>query len=465
MSTRALKARGLWVAAALFLLTRVSAADSLPPPAVAQPDAKPAASISAPPGAPPGVLAGVQAATAPVATPPSFSASFGERGLRVAAPTLGVKLHAGALLQMDLRDDLRGDPTHPSLLVRKARLGIDGSITSWVRFQLIAELATSPPSLLDGFVDVGPAWLYVRGGRFKAPLGIERLQSAPATVFMERSLADGLTSDRDVGVQLAGGIDLITAQLAVSNAVPDGKSGDTTGTGLELTGRVFALPFARAKNHALGSLGIGFAGSWSRQRGKPTVGSEALPSYRTSSQRGFFSYLESATDPTATARADGTHYRLSPQLYFYDGPIGLLGYWVASSQRVTKGTTTRQLFHQGWLVQASFSPTLDKVTYKGIVPKHALGSGRGAAGAFELAFRYSELRLDEHAFPDFADPTKSAHLARDFGGALNWYPNAALRVAVNYDHTTFRGGAAGSGTAVGDRKPDDTLSARLQLAF
>lgn len=457
MSTRALKARGLWVAAALLLLTRVSAADSLPPPVVAHPDAKP--TTSAPPGAPPDVLA----ATAPATTPP-FSASFSEKGLLVAAPALGVKLHAGTLLQMDLRDDLRGDPSHPSLLVRKARLGIDGSITSWVRFQLIAELATSPPSLLDGFVDVGPTWLYVRGGRFKAPLSIERLQNAAATVFMERSLVDGLTSDRDVGALLSGGIDLISAQLAVSNAVPDGKNGDVTGIGLELTGRVFALPFARAKNHLLGSLGIGFAGSWSRQHGKPTVGNEALPSYRTSSQQSFFSYLESAADPAATVRADGTHYRLSPQLYFYDGPVGLLAYWAASSQKVTKGTTTRQLFHQGWLVQASFSPTLDKVTYQGIVPKHALGSGRGA-GAFELAFRYSELRLDEHAFPDFADPTKSARLARDFGGALNWYPNAALRVTVNYDHTSFRGGAAGSGTAVGDRKPDDTLSARLQLAF
>ena len=43
---------------------------------------------------------------------------------------------------------------------------------------------------------------------------------------------------------------------------------------------------------------------------------------------------------------------------------------------------------------------------------------------------------------------------------VNWYLAKAIKVVVDYEHTTFTGG-----TATGDREPENFVATRVQYSF
>jgi phosphate-selective porin OprO/OprP len=60
----------------------------------------------------------------------------------------------------------------------------------------------------------------------------------------------------------------------------------------------------------------------------------------------------------------------------------------------------------------------------------------------------------------FADPARSARRAREWGVGLNWYLERRVKIAANYLHTTFDGGAT-----TGDREDENAILTRFQVAF
>jgi len=185
-----------------------------------------------------------------------------------------------------------------------------------------------------------------------------------------------------------------------------------------------------------------------------------LPTLKSPGQFNFFTYLADATKPDGTALAGGTRYRISPQLYWYIDRVGLMAEYVRSAQDVKKGTEVRTVGNQAWQVSLSVLLTKDKASYDGVKPNKPFDYEFKGAGAWELAARYEEITIDDTAFPLFADDSKSARQARGFGVALNWYLNQNARLAINYEHTNFTGGAV-----KGDRAPEDALLGRLQVSF
>ena len=86
----------------------------------------------------------------------------------------------------------------------------------------------------------------------------------------------------------------------------------------------------------------------------------------------------------------------------------------------------------------------------------------GGWGAWEIALRYGELEVDREAFDrGFADITTSSERARAWAVGLNWYLNRNLKYVVNYERTSFDGGAK----FMQDRGPENILLSRLQIAF
>ena len=75
--------------------------------------------------------------------------------------------------------------------------------------------------------------------------------------------------------------------------------------------------------------------------------------------------------------------------------------------------------------------------------------------------RYSELRLDAAAFPNFADPATSVRSARELAGGLNWYLTEYVRIMLSFHRTDFVGGAAMGG----NREQENALLGRFQLAL
>jgi phosphate-selective porin OprO/OprP len=222
----------------------------------------------------------------------------------------------------------------------------------------------------------------------------------------------------------------------------------------EFAGRVFALPFKGTSLTALQNLGVGLAGSW----GNTISNATGLPSaYLTDGQQQLFAYTNGVV-------ANGTHWRLSPQGYYFWGPLGLLGEYVISDQGVTKGATSASLRNTAWQVAGSWVLTGEDASYTGVTPKHPFNPHANQWGALQLVARYADLNVDNKAFPIFANPATSASEAKAWAVGLNWYLNRNIRVNASYSRTTFNGNInPNSATVV--RQPEEVVFTRVQLAF
>jgi phosphate-selective porin OprO/OprP len=195
-----------------------------------------------------------------------------------------------------------------------------------------------------------------------------------------------------------------------------------------------------------------------------TTGQEngTAPSYKTVGQQTFFSFNSGVT-------AHGNRDRISPQGYYYWGPFGLLGEYIVSAEDVSTGTLHKRLVNSAWQVTASYVLTGEKASYAGVAPSRPFNPAQGRWGALELTARVGQLSVDSDAFQNFgtaaspktlADGTKSSSRASNWGVGLNWYLNRDVKFMLDYDRTSFDGGAPN-----GNRAEEHALFSRIQLSF
>lgn len=112
--------------------------------------------------------------------------------------------------------------------------------------------------------------------------------------------------------------------------------------------------------------------------------------------------------------------------------------------------------------------TGEDAAYNSVTPRNNFAIGQPGLGAWEVAVRYQKLNIDDAAFAgggaSFANPATAVSDASSYSLALNWYLNQAVRWTLEYDHTSFTGGA-GTATAVTDRSDENAYVTRFALAF
>jgi phosphate-selective porin OprO/OprP len=304
----------------------------------------------------------------------------------------------------------------------------------------------------------------IQAGKFKEPVGLERLQSGANLLFVERGYPTQLLPNRDVGIQLHG--ELLNGSLnyaaGIFNGVADGGSGDfeTADDEKDFAGRLLAHPFKNTEIEALQGLGIGVAGTTGNQEG-------ALRTYVTPGQQRFFGYRASTGAGTPNVVADGDHWRLTPQAYYYWGPLGLFGEYAISTQKVRQNGggagagSFADLEHKAWQVSASYILTGEDNSFKALVPRKPFTLGGDGWGAWEVTARVGQLSLDRDTFPIYANATTSAREATSWGAGLNWHLNKNIKVNLNYEQTDFQGGDANLLTAKGEK----AVLGRVQFSF
>jgi phosphate-selective porin OprO/OprP len=387
-----------------------------------------------------------------------------EKGLVARSADGAFAFRLKGVVQADARfylDDAQLDD-RDAFLVRRARPILDGTVLGIVDFRLVPDFAEGRAQIFDAYIDLRPwSWLRLRVGKFKPPLGLERLQSDPELPFMERAQTANLSPTRDLGVQLGGELagGFVSYALGVFDGAPDnGNIDGDTNHAKDFAGRLFVHPLALLGSGFRGGvLGLGLAASTGNQLG--TSSAPGLPGFRTGGQNVFFSYLAVANDPNATVIAWKRRSRLNPEFYYFVGPVGLLAEFIATRQKVLRADSIGELTHTAWHATASFALG-GKVSYDGVVARNRFDAAAGHWGAGELALRVSGLSVDEDAFPLYADPTKSARRALGLAAALNWYLGRNARLGVNFERTSFEGGAS-----AGDRPAENALMSRLQVAF
>jgi phosphate-selective porin OprO/OprP len=338
-------------------------------------------------------------------------------------------------------------------LFRRIRPLFEGTLFNAVDYRFMPDFGQNNPQIQEAYIEWKTFPLAkLRIGKFKEPIGLEALRSDRDLPFAERSIASDLVPLRYMGAQVGGSAFAESIAYAVGyfNGSSDGSNGNFQWVqDNELAGRLFFRPFAATRISVLRQFGVGLAGSSGSQHG-PIAG------LKTVAQTTFFKY-------SSTAVANGQHNRISPQAYYYAGPFGAMGEYVVSSQQLLNKSATRELTNRAWQVTGSLMLTGEKNSYNSIRPRNSFEPTRGFhhMGAFELVIRYSQLRTDHNAFPQFAKPTTAAQQAEERGIGVNWYLNRFVKLTTDYEHTGFRMASSG----VTPLHSEDVLMNRVQLAF
>ncbi|MDD2933862.1 MAG: porin [Methylotenera sp.] len=406
-------------------------------------------------------------------------------------------------------------------LLRRVRPTIEGKVAGKYGFRFTPEFAGGSASVVDAYVEanLNPAF-NIRAGKFKSSVGLERLQSGSDIKFIERSyVTNAILPNRDLGISVYGDVlnKKLNYNVGIVNGVADGGN-ISTGTEYngerEYTARLFTTPFVDSDS-ALAGLGFGIGATYTDFTGEQKLnwtdttaadGSRGgLPDYLTNGQQTFFRY-------GANTIADGKRFRISPQASYYNGPFGLITEYARVNQDVSLiarndgsggnvdnvplgflAGTNKTLSHDAWQIAGSYLITGEDASFKGVKPKNDFDLDKGGWGAWELVARYSEINLDSDTFKNrngafanenrsganainsaYADGSISAKSAQSWTAGVNWYLNSNAKIALNYEQTTFDGGAIAKGVAqnavptaanIRDRNDERALLARFQVAF
>ncbi len=389
--------------------------------------------------------------------------SVGADGLVVRSADTNFVFALHGLLQVDSRTffDDGGIAGNNGFLLRRARPIFSGTVFHDFDFNFTPDFGGTTVQIFDAYLNYRyQPWLQARIGKFKTPIGLEYLQPDPVAAFNERALPSGLVPGRDIGFQIWGDINggVLSYAAGIFNGLGDRRNSGNVDfdDSKEFAGRLFTQLFKKSEVDGLRGLGFGVGGSWGDYSSASATG---LPAgYVTDGQQQFFAY-------NATTTTDGEHWRVAPQGYYYVGPFSLLGEYTISAQNVRQAAQTVLLRNTGWQVAVGWVLTGEEATFNGVTPRNAFDPRHGKWGAFQIVGRYSELDIDNDAFPIYADPT-AAKAAQVWTVGLNWYPNKNLTVKTSYAYTTFDGGGTGTTPlAAVTRQPEQVFFTRAQLTF
>ncbi|WP_434111688.1 porin [Methylocaldum sp. GT1TLB] len=360
--------------------------------------------------------------------------------------------------------------------LKQARIWLEGTLWKYLDFKIMPDFGNGRTILADAFIDAHYFhFASLNFGKQKTPISLERLQGDSDGTFLERAYPTYLASNRDIGVMLHGEFakpgyqveyggpvdfkNFFSYQLGVFDGAGDNGSIDTDiDDDKEFAGRLWSHPFQHSGIAPLEGLGIGIAGSWELPKRAALVNINSAIG-----QNRILDYGQLTTG-TSSLVADGDHYRIYPQAYWFYGPYGLMGEYVLSSHQLLgsrNGQTGRiQQDNTAWQVQASYVITGEDNTFQSVKPRQAFNPFNGQWGAWQVAARWSELDIDDDTFV-YVNPSRSVSKATAWAVGVNWFLTRNARLMADYEQTYFDGGAAGGR----DRPTEKVFATRFQLVF
>ena len=396
---------------------------------------------------------------------PKFSLTQNGFSFSSADSNFVAQLHG--IIQLDSRSFFQdgGNNGTDGFLLRRARPIFTGTVFRDFDFNFTPDFGGSTVQIFDAFLNYHyNQALQLEAGKFKAPIGLEALQADRDILFNERALATDLVPNRDLGVELHG--DLLGGAISYAAGLFNGDTdynGTTVNTPLQDDkageGRLLFQPWKNTSVNALSGLGFGVAGSYLANHPQTNSTTGLTPGYTTDGQQKFFTY-------NAGVNASGQGWRLSPQGYYFYGPLGIQGEYVISDQRVSLAKKSADLQNTAWEATGSWVLTGEDASYNGVTPLHPFDPRIGQWGALQVVARYAQLEVDGNTFKDgFASSAKSADGADVWSVGLNWYLNRDIRADVSFSHTTFDGFTGKAAPGVVQAQAENVLFTRFQIAF
>jgi phosphate-selective porin OprO and OprP len=375
-------------------------------------------------------------------------------GFTIRSPKGNYLLKIGADLQLDNRTYLGtgAGSDIDTLVARRVRPTFSGTIYHYIDFMFRPDFGQGTTAIYDAYAQLNYfPWANLRVGKFKPPVGLERLQSDDDTTFNERGLPSDLGPQRDIGYQLSADLFKRRANYAVGvfNGVPDASIGTDTAVSdhRDYAARIFLTPFLPDEGPLQG-LGVGFGASFGNTDG------EALPAFKTFGQQPFFTFASGVT-------AAGHRTRLDPQAYYYLGSFGLLAEYALNEEGFQKSGVRREIAFRAYQVEVSYILTGEKKSYASPTPRKSFDPLHGGWGAWELAARVGDWEAEKgiYSYGLASSSTSPRHL-HEWVGGVNCYLNRLFKVAADYGKTDFGGGAVNS-----NKLPERIILLRFQINF
>lgn len=401
--------------------------------------------------------------------------SLGSGGLIIKSADSNFTMNAHGYVQVDDRTYLGQKTTPDTLLLRRVRPILEGTIWKDFNYRLMLDFGqgtangsnVNNQNLLDDAYINAKLWpqAQIQAGKFKSPLGLERLQSTAELFFVETGFATQLTPNYDVGLMVHNDYfnTPIGYAVGIFDGAADGGSEDfDADQGKDVVARLFLQPFLHTDHTPIKNLGFGLAAS----TGTHTGGTFAT--YKTPGQQTIFAY--NTANVTAST---GNQYRLDPQAYYFWGPFGIMGEYVLSSQKFSNKSglglpAVSRFNNDAWQVEATYFLTGEENSFKAsstkhVVPLRRFSFGQDSGwGALELVGRVEQITFDSNSFQKFGANTfalNSVHQATSWGVGVNWYLSENLKLNLDYEATTLTGGNAAT------RTPEHVILSRIQVAF
>lgn len=370
--------------------------------------------------------------------------------------------------------------------IRRARLQFAGTLFKYADFLVAPDFGGGQARLFDAALDLHYfRFASLAFGKQKSPISLERMQTAPNLLFVERAYPTQLAPNRDIGILLHGefgkpGYDakytflnhspeFLSYQFGIFNGTLDNQavqnSDNANFDNKAFEGRVFSHPFQHSGVTAMEGLGVGLGGSY----GSP-VRATPIPALVSPGQNNIVTYASSATLLTSSSMAtavtaantpgtgkttttttttttsssfsaamsDGDQYRFYPQAYWYWGPFGLFGEYAYSSQMLdvqqTDATTTAVKTDIKTNVAPNTATTQSKTSTTTVATAPtAVGKTRQDNQAWQIAASYVVTGEDN----GFAG-VKPRHPFNPFDGNWGAFQLAARWTELDIDPSTFK---------------------------
>jgi phosphate-selective porin OprO/OprP len=298
---------------------------------------------------------------------------------------------------------------------RRARFSTVGTFGKRLRFKFQYDFATvEPPHLKDAWVNFHnlPIPLEIKGGRFKAALGLENYTSGNDLSFMERGLISAFLPTRNTGALLHGDSPVHEIRWAFGVLKEEDQFGVTDTNQLSFTGRLTKA--FRLTNDWLLHTGVDLA----HRKVDDRVRFLERPESHIAPQ--FVDTREFPADSVRYLVLEGAAAR---------GPVSIQSEFARAWVDGDSTEGQQDVAFEGFYVFGSYFFTGESRPYSAeegrftrVHPNRTFRDA-GGWGALEMAFRFSHLNLNDNNI--------TGGRLNDFTAGLNWYPTHNYRVMVN----------------------------------
>ncbi len=358
--------------------------------------------------------------------------TYWNNGLKVESADQNFKIKLGGRIQYDVMFINQDDSldahfdAENGTEFRRARLYTSGTIYKNIKFKFQVDFALGKVVLKDVYIQLNkiPVAGSIRIGHFKEPFGLEMITSSKYITMMERSLSNQLDFDRSLGIMIGNHYFNKRLSWAAGYFYPDHNQGIYHGNQYHLTFRLTGLPMYNTEGkYRVLHLGAGYSYQYYDNESlsyKVRPEAHLAPKYihlnieelsSVNSFKGEMALVMGAfafqTEYTAAGFRPKTNSGYQNENYFLDAWFGTISWFITGE-------------HKNY--------NLSKSAFDRVSPKKNFG--KGGAGAFEFALRYSSIGLNN-------DDMMGGEMS-NVTAAVNWYLNPATRFSFNYIYSDVK---------------------------